>query len=166
MNKANKIVETLSEIQAKITEHENLIKDLIEAGKIEQDETQKNNIAEMATKLINKLEILKHKEKKLNQQIENERRKLSSESASKRLRALEEENELLETQVQDWDRIQRLMLKARLADVRKPIQQQRKGGKRSRKNKKSHKKRAKRTHAKRTHAKRTRAKRARHTRKH
>ena len=45
------------------------------------------------------------------------------------------------------------------------------GGKRSRKNKKSHKKRAKRTHAKRAHAKRAhakriRAKRARHTRKH
>lgn len=161
MNTSIKLVETLNKIRAKITEHEKLFKVLIEAGKIDQDETQKNNIAEMATKLINKLEILLKEEKDINQQIKKERIKLSRESASKRLRALEEENELLEEEVQDWIETKRSQVKARLADVRTPIQPQRKGGKRSRKNKKSHKKRAKRTRAK-----RTRAKRARHTRKH
>ncbi len=166
MNTAIKLVETLNKIQAKITEHEKLFKVLIEAGKIDQDETQQNNIAEMATKLINKLEILLKEKDNINQQIKNERIKLERESVSKRLRALEEENELLEEEVQDWTRDQRLMLEARLAKVREPMSSTRRGGKRSRKNKKSHKKRAKRTHAKRTHAKRTRAKRARHTRKH
>ena len=54
-------------------------------------------------------------------------------------------------------------LNKRLEDVKAEINQRtsKKGGKRTRKNKKSHKKRAKHAHKKRTHKKRTR-----HTRKH
>ena len=62
-------------------------------------------------------------------------------------------------------------LNKQLEDVKAEIIQRtsKKGGKRTRKNKKSHKKRAKRTHAKRAkhaHKKRTHKKRTRHTRKH
>jgi len=118
---------------------------------------------ELIERLIAYVEDLESREKQLNQEIENERKKLSLEPD---LLQKQEENKRLKKQLQYLHEKQLEQIRARLAKVKEPIQPQSKGGKRSRKNKKSHKKRAKRTHAKRTHAKRTRAKRARHTRKH
>jgi len=166
MNNAAQNLEKLNEIKIKkriAAERFNKLNTALVASDDKEKNTKRR---ELIQALIAYVEELESREEQLNQEIENERIKLSSKPDLSRIL---EENELLKEQLQDSHEQQLAQIRARLAKVREPIQPQRKGGKRSRKNKKSHKKRAKRTRAKRakrTRAKRTRAKRARHTRKH
>ena len=160
---ADQILEKLEEIRINKIEAIKKFNKLTTALVASDDKEKNTKRRELINALIAYVEELESREEQLNQQIEYEKIKLSSESdLSQKL----EENKLLKKQVQDLNEKQLAQIKARLAKVREPMSSTQRGGKRSRKNKKSHKKRAKRTHAKRTHAKRTRAKRARHTRKH
>ena len=152
---ADQILEKLKKIEINKRIAAERFNELTTALVASDDKEKNTKRRELIKALIAYVEELESREEQLNKEIKNERGKLSSKpDLSQKL----EENKLLKKQVQDLNEKQLAQIKARLAKVREPMSSTQRAGKRSRKNKKSHKKR--------THAKRTRAKRARHTRKH
>jgi hypothetical protein len=155
---ADQILEKLKKIEINKRIAAERFNELTTALVASDDKEKNTKRRELIKALIAYVEELESREEQLNQEREKKRGKLSSKpDLSQKL----EENKLLTKRLQYLNEKQLAQIKARLAKVREPMSSTQRGGKRSRKNKKSHKKRAKRTHAK-----RTRAKRARHTRKH